>query len=280
MLAKANRRERLILFLILAVVGIFMVFPMVWMLLSSLKTTDEVLSSALTLLPSDPQWSNFSGALEMAPFLNYMWNSFSTATIIVVVQLFLSSLMAYALTQMEFKGRNILFMIVLSTYMLPAATTYVPSYIIISKMGLMDSLSGIVVSNLVNVFTIFLLRQSFLKVPKELIEAARADGASEWTILWKVVVPTSKNTLVNASLISFIGNFNNYLWPSLITNSQENYLISVGLNRFFSSQGAFGETFPLIMAATVISVFPLIIIYFILQKYFIGAITSSEGVKG
>ena len=279
-MVKANRRERLVLFLILAVVGIFMVFPMVWMLLSSLKTTDEVLGSALTFLPSDPQWSNFSGALEMAPFLKYIWNSFSTATVIVIVQLFLSSLMAYALTQMEFKGRNMLFMIVLSTYMLPAATTYVPSYIIISKMGLMDSLSGIVVSNLVNVFTIFLLRQSFLKVPKELIEAARADGASEWTILWKVVVPTSKNTLVNASLISFIANFNNYLWPSLITNSQENYLISVGLNRFFSSQGAFGETFPLIMAATVISVFPLIIIYFLLQKYFIGAITSSEGVKG
>lgn len=279
-MVNANRRERFILFLILAVVGMFMIFPMVWMLLSSLKTTDEVLGSGLTFLPSDPQWSNFSGALEMAPFLRYIWNSFSTATIIVFLQLFLSSLLAYALTQMEFKGRNTLFMIVLSTYMLPAATTYVPSYIIISRMGLMDSLTGIVVSNMVNVFTIFLLRQSFLKVPKELIEAARADGASEWTILWKVVVPTSKNSLVNASLISFIANFNNYLWPSLITNSQENYLVSVGLNRFFSSQGAFGQTFPLIMAATVISVLPLIIVYFLLQKYFIGAITSSEGVKG
>ena len=279
-MTKAIRFERFILFLILLVIGLFMVYPMVWMLLSSLKTTDEVLGSTMTFLPSDPQWSNFPGALEMAPFLTYIWNSFSTATVIVLVQLFLSSLLAYALTQMEFKGRNTLFMIILSTYMLPAAATYVPSYVIISRMGLMDSLAGIVVSNLVNVFTIFLLRQNFLKVPKELIEAARADGASEWSILWKIVVPMSRNALINASILSFIGNFNNYLWPSLITNSEENYLISVGLNRFFNSQGAFGDTFPLIMAATVISVLPLLLIYFLLQKYFIGTISSSSGVKG
>lgn len=279
-MVKAHRFERLILFLILLAIGLFMVFPMVWMLLSSLKTTDEVLGTTMTLLPSDPQWSNFSGALEMAPFLTYIWNSFSTATIIILVQLFLSSLLAYALTQMEFKGRNTLFMIILSTYMLPAAATYVPSYVIVSRLGLMDSLAGIVISNLVNVFTIFLLRQNFLKVPKELIEAARADGASEWTILWRIVVPMSRNAIINASILSFIGNFNNYLWPSLITSSEENYLISVGLNRFFNSQGAFGDTFPLIMAATVISVLPLMLIYFLLQKYFIGTISSSSGVKG
>lgn len=277
---KATRSERIILFLILAFIGVFMVFPMIWMFLSSLKTTEEVLGSTMTFLPSDPQWSNFSGALELAPFLRYIWNSFSTATVIVLAQLFLSSLLAYALTQMEFRGRNVLFMIILATYMLPAATTYVPSYIIISRMGLMDSLAGVVVSNIVDVFSLFLLRQGFLKVPGELIEAARADGASEWRILWRIVVPTSKNTLINAALISFIGHFNNYLWPSLITNSQENFLISVGLNRFFNSQGAFGQTFPLIMAATVISILPLIIVYFLLQKYFIGAISSSEGIKG
>ncbi|MGG0719363.1 carbohydrate ABC transporter permease [Robertmurraya massiliosenegalensis] len=277
---KANRFEKLSLFLILLVIGLFMVYPMVWMLLSSLKTTEEVLGSTMTILPSNPQWSNFSGALEMAPFLRYIWNSFSTAFVIVLMQLFLSSLLAYSLTQMEFKGRNSLFMVILCTYMLPAAATYVPSYVIISRLGLMDSLSGIVVSNLVNVFTIFLLRQNFLKVPRELIEAARADGSSEWTILWKVVVPMSKNAIINASILSFIGNFNNYLWPSLITNSQENYLISVGLNRFFNSQGAFGDTFPLIMAATVISVLPLLLVYFLLQKFFIGAVSSSSGVKG
>lgn len=277
---KANRFEKLSLFLILLVIGLFMVYPMVWMLLSSLKTTEEVLGSTMTFLPSNPQWLNFAGALEMAPFLRYIWNSFSTAFIIVLMQLFLSSLLAYSLTQMEFKGRNSLFMVILCTYMLPAAATYVPSYVIISRLGLMDSLSGIVVSNLVNVFTIFLLRQNFLKVPQELIEAARADGSSDWTILWRIVVPMSKNAIINASILSFIGNFNNYLWPSLITNSQENYLISVGLNRFFNSQGAFRDTFPLIMAATVISVLPLLLVYFLLQKYFIGAVSSSAGVKG
>lgn len=277
---KANQTEKWLLFLILTAIGIFMVFPMVWMMLSSLKTTEEVLGSTMTLLPRDPQWGNYSGALELAPFLNYIWNSLFTATTIVIVQLFLSSLLAYSLTQMAFRGRQTLFTVILATYMLPAAATYVPSYVIISRMDLMDTLAGLIVSNLVNVFTIFLLRQNFLKIPKELIEAARADGSSEWRILWEIVVPMSRNALINASILSFIGNFNNYLWPSLITNSKENYLISVGLNRFLNSQGAFGDTFPLIMAATVISVFPLILIYVLLQKHFIGTISSGSGVKG
>ena len=219
-MTKANKIEKIVLFTILLLIGIFMVYPMIWMMLSSLKTTQEILGSSPTFLPTDPQWANFPKALEMAPFLRYLWNSFYTASVIVIVQLFLSCLLAYALTQMEFKGRNTLFMIVLSTYMLPAAATYVPSYVIISRMGLMDSLTGIIVSNLANVFTIFLLRQNFLKVPKELIEAARADGASEWRILWQIVAPMSKNALINASILSFIANFNNYLWPSLITNSE------------------------------------------------------------
>lgn len=191
-MAKTIKLEKWLLFSILLIIGLFMVYPMVWMIFSSLKTTEEVLGSSMALLPHDPQWDNFPRALEKAPFLRYIWNSFFTATFIVLVQLFLFSLLAYALAHMEFKGRNTLFMIVLSTYMLPAAATYVPSYVIVARMGLMDSLAGIIVSNLANVFTIFLFRQNFLKVPKELIEAARADGASEWRILWKVVAPLSK----------------------------------------------------------------------------------------
>lgn len=279
-MAKTYTMEKTILFIILLCIGLFMFYPMVWMILSSLKTTDEVLGSSMTFLPSDPQWSNFPRALEAAPFLRFLWNSFFTASVIVLVQLFLSSLLAYALSHMEFKGRHALFMIVLSTYMLPGAATYVPSYVIIARMGLMDSLNGIIVSNLANVFTIFLLRQNFLKVPRELIEAARADGASEWLILWRIVAPLSKNAMINASILSFIGNFNNYLWPSLITKSEENYLISVGLNRFFSTQGTFADTFPLLMAATAISVVPLLLVYFILQKYFIGTVSTSAGIKG
>lgn len=274
-----NRSERLILFTVLLIVSLFMIYPMVWMLFNSIKPTNEVLSGSMNLLTNNPQWQNYSNALKLAPFFKYLGNSLFTSITIVLFQLFLSCLLAYALTQLTFKGRQTIFMIILGTYMLPSAATYVPSYVLISKMGLMNTLSGIIVSNLANAFMVFLLRQSFLKVPHEIIEASRADGASEWRILWEIIVPMSRNALLNAAIISFITNFNSYLWPSLITNDENKYLISVGLNKFSSSQGAFGETFPLIMAATVISVFPLIIVYFILQKYFIGAVQSSS-VKG
>jgi multiple sugar transport system permease protein len=274
-----NRNERIVLFVILMIVSLFMIYPMIWMLFNSIKPTNEVLSGSMNLLTANPQWENYSNALKLAPFFKYLWNSLFTSVLIVLFQIFLSSLLAYAITQLEFKGRQTIFVIILGTYMLPSAATYVPSYVLLSKMGLMNSLSGLIVSNLANAFMVFLLRQSFLKVPHEIIEASRADGASEWRILWQIVVPMARNSLLNAAIISFISNFNSYLWPSLIINDKSKYLISVGLNKFSSSQGAFGETFPLIMAATVISVFPLIIVYFILQKYFIGAVQSSS-VKG
>lgn len=274
-----NRNERIVLFVILMIVSLFMIYPMIWMLFNSIKPTNEVLSGSMNLLTANPQWENYSNALKLAPFFKYLWNSLFTSVLIVLFQIFLSSLLAYAITQLEFKGRQTIFVIILGTYMLPSAATYVPSYVLLSKMGLMNSLSGLIVSNLANGFMVFLLRQSFLKVPHEIIEASRADGASEWRILWQIVVPMARNSLLNAAIISFISNFNSYLWPSLIINDKSKYLISVGLNKFSSSQGAFGETFPLIMAATVISVFPLIIVYFILQKYFIGAVQSSS-VKG
>lgn len=274
-----NRNERIVLFVILMIVSLFMIYPMIWMLFNSIKPTNEVLSGSMNLLTANPQWENYSNALKLAPFFKYLWNSLFTSVLIVLFQIFLSSLLAYAITQLEFKGRQTIFVIILGTYMLPSAATYVPSYVLLSKMGLMNSLSGLIVSNLANAFMVFLLRQSFLKVPHEIIEASRADGASEWRILWQIVVPMARNSLLNAAIISFINNFNSYLWPSLIINDKSKYLISVGLNKFSSSQGAFGETFPLIMAATVISVFPLIIVYFILQKYFIGAVQSSS-VKG
>lgn len=276
---RGQRIEKVIIFSILMGFSLVMIYPMVWMIFSSIKPINEIFGNPAQLFPNSLQWENYSKALTMAPFGKYLQNSLVTSISIVASQLFLSSLLAYALSQLHFKFRNGIFLMVLATYMLPSAVTYVPSYIIITKMNLMNTLAGIIVSSLGNAFMVFLLRQSFLKVPKEIMAAARADGASEWKILWRIVVPMSRNTMLNATLISFISNFNSYLWPSLITSDQENYLISVGLNKFAQSQGSFGEIFPLIMAATVISVLPLIITYFLLQKYFIGAVKSSS-VKG
>lgn len=276
---KTQNIERLVLFIVLLVIGLLMVYPMIWMLVSSVKSANEILNQPLQLIPHSFHFNNFTNALKAAPFGQWLWNSTWTTVAIVLLQLFFSSLIAYALSQFKFFGRNVLFAIILGTYMLPAATTYIPSYIILGKMNLINSLIGLVVSNLANVFVIFLLRQSFMSVPKGIIEAGRSDGASEWTILWQIVAPMNKNTILNATLISFITNFNGYLWPSLLLNDNKKLVISVGLNSFSNTQGAFDKTFPIIMAGTTMAVLPLIIVYVILQKYFVQS-SQTSSIKG
>lgn len=274
-----NTSKSFFRYTILIILSLIMVFPLIWMILSSLKTTEEIFSVPLTLFPETLQWSNFTGALELAPFWLYMFNSAFTSVCIVVLQVILSSMIAYALTQLKFRGKSLLFNSILITYMLPAAATYVPSYILLSKMGLLDSLTGIIVSNVASVFTIFLLRQAFLQVPKEMIEAARSEGGNDFTVLTKVMIPMCKSTIFIASLIGFVSMYNNYLWPSLLVKSQEKYLITVGLNQFFTNVGSFADTWPLIMAANVLTVLPLLLLFVLLNKWFIKGI-GDNGLKG
>lgn len=274
-----NRSKSVFRYAFLIVFSLIMVFPLIWMILSSLKTTEEIFAVPITLFPENLQWGNFAGALEMAPFWLYMFNSAFTSICIVILQVVLSSMIAYALTQLKFKGKSLLFNSILITYMLPAAATYVPSYILLSKMGLLDSLTGIIISNVASVFTIFLLRQAFMQVPKEMIEAARSEGANDFAVLTKVMIPMCKSTIFIAGLIGFVSMYNNYLWPSLIVKSEEKYLITVGLNRFFTNVGSFADTWPFIMAANVLTVVPLLLLFVLLNKWFIKGISDS-GLKG
>ncbi|MEN1968819.1 carbohydrate ABC transporter permease [Lentibacillus sp. N15] len=274
-----SKAKTIVNYVLLSILGILMVFPLIWMFLSSLKTPEEIFAIPLKWFPSVAQWGNFKEALDLAPFGLYIYNSTFTALVIVLFQLVLSSMIAYALTQMQFKGKTLLFNLILLTYMLPPAATYVPSYVIVAKLGLLDTLSGIIVSNIASVFCIFLLRQAFMQVPKEMIEAARADGAGDFAILRRVMIPMSKSTIFTVGLISFVQMYNNYLWPSLIVKSEQNYLITVGLNKFFMSEGSFADKWPLIMGANVLSVIPLLILFVVLHKWFIKGI-GDTGLKG
>lgn len=266
-------------FMIVFLIGCAFVYPMLWMLLSSLKNPQEILAVGRGLFPQHWQWGNFTKALAEAPFISYLWNSTWTSGLIVLAQLFLASLLAYGLTQFRFWGKKALFGLILGTYMLPAAATYIPSYILLGKLGLTNSLWGLVLSNLANVFMVFLLRQSFQSVPKEMVEAARSEGVKEWQILWKIMVPINQNAVINAGLISFVGNFNSYLWPSILLNDQAQFTVSLGLNSFSATQGTFTEVFPILMAGTTLSVIPLIVLYLVLQRYFTDT-TQTSTIKG
>lgn len=274
-----NKIKKIINLLLLAFVSILAFFPLLWMATNSFKTANKIIQQPLNLFPEVLDFRNFIGALEKAPFDLYIINSIITAFAIVILQLLLGILMGYGLSKFDFKGKKILFGSILLTYMLPAAATYVPSYVILAKMNLIDTIPGIIISNVASVFTIYMVYQTFSSVPKEMIEAAEMDGANNWQILWKVMVPLSKSTILTTALIQFVIMYNNYMWPSLITNSKKNYLISVGLNIFFNSKGNFTQNLPMLMAANTISVLPLLILFLILKKWFIEGISDS-GIKG
>lgn len=281
-LHRRNRNKKIlkkaVLYVFLTAFTLAVSFPFLWMISSALKTKDEVMNS-FSLIPNEFLWGNFVEAFNGAAFGQYIFNSLFTALAIVAIQIVNSAMIAYALTQLQFRGRGALFAVIMATNMLPAAATYVPSYIILANMGLLNSYAGLIISNCVYMFGIFLVRQSFLQVSRSLVEAAWVEGASHWHTLWHILVPITKSSFVTLGLLSFVSNYNNYMWPSLITTRPQFYLISQGLRLYFIEGGAYGIKWPQIMAASTFTVLPLMILFFITQRWFIQGLSDS-GVKG
>ena len=265
--------------LLLAIAGIFTIFPFVWMIVSALKTKAEIMDTSV-FFAKVPQWANFKSIFSDSPLLHYVWNSLFVSTLTLALQLLFGALIAYAVVFMEFRGRKLLFAIIMGTYMLPTAATYIPSYIILADMNLLNTFTGLIISNCVSIFGIFLLRQAFMQVPMGLIEAARIDGASHWKILWRVVAPMTKSSFITFGLMNFITCYNSYMWPSLITDDPDKSLVSQGLRRFFIEGGSCGTEWPLVMAGSTIIVLPLLILFAFTQKWFINGIGGDTGMKG
>ena len=270
--------KRVMLYVLLTAFTFAVAFPFLWMISSALKTKDEVMNS-FSLIPHEFLWGNFAEAFHGAPFGNYIFNSLFTALVIVVIQIVNSAMIAYALTQLKFRGRGVMFAVIMATNMLPAAATYVPAYIILADLGLLNSYTGLIISNCVYMFGIFLIRQAFLQVNSSLVEAAWVEGAGHWHTLWHILVPIAKSSFVTLGLLSFVANYNNYMWPSLITTRPQYYLISQGLRLYFIEGGSYGIKWPQIMAASTFTVLPLMLLFFITQRWFIQGISDS-GVKG
>ncbi|MDC5849717.1 carbohydrate ABC transporter permease [Vibrio europaeus] len=264
--------------LFLVVCGTIMVFPFLWMLSGSLKSNDEIFSSPLNLIPEHFRWETFVDTFQSAPFGLYIFNSFSVALFTTLLVIVNSAMFAYALTQLQFRSKTVLYFVVMGCYMLPGAVTYIPSYITLAKLGLLDSHMGLVVSNAASIFGVFYLRQVFIKIHPSLIEAARIDGAGELKILWAILLPQCKAAVATLFLITFITNYNSYMWPSLVITSQELNLIATGIRHYFIAEGNYGLNWSQIMAASTIAVLPLLILFVICQKTILSGI-ADNGVK-
>ena len=265
--------------LILGITGIFTAFPFFWMVISMLKTKAEVMDSSV-FFPAVPQWSNITEVLFHSPILRYMWNSAWVSFVIVGLQIVTGAMLAYALVFLKFRTNKLLFTIVMATYMLPVAATYIPSYIILADWKMLDTFRGLIISSTVSIFGIFLLRQGFMQIPKGLVEAARMDGASHWRALWGVVCPMTKSSFITFGLMNFISTYNNYMWPSLITKTEKYFLVSQGLRSIFLSNSAGGTEWALVMTASAIVIVPLLILFAFTQKWFINGIGGETGIKG
>ena len=264
---------------ILGVTSLFTAFPFIWMILSMLKTKTEVMDPN-SFFPKDPQWSNITRVIFDSNVPRYIWNSTWVAIVIVALQIVSGAMLAYALVFLKFRGNKILFALVMATYMLPVAATYIPSYIILANWGMLDSFRGIIISSTVSIFGIFLLRQGFMQIPRGLVEAARMDGASHWRALWGIVCPMTKSSFITFGLMNFISTYNNYMWPSLITKSKEVYLVSQGLRSEFLANTAVNIDWALVMASSAVVIVPLLILFAFTQRWFINGIGGETGIKG
>lgn len=266
-------------YLLVAAASLLMAFPFYWMVTSALKSNDEIWQFPPTLWPQSPKWGQFAEAWVAAPFERYMVNSIFVAISIVVLQIINSGMMAYALTHMKFRLKGFFTAVVLVGYMVPSTAVYLPGYILLGKLGMLDSYAGLIFSNCVSVFSIFLIRQAFLQVSHELVEAGQIDGASHFRILWTILLPLTRSSFAVLGLITFIDQYNNYFWPMLITKSDDLRLVSAGLRSFFVEGGAYGLKWPLIMAASAFTIAPLLALFALTQKTIMQSVNLSAGAS-
>ena len=267
---------QIITFVLLTIGAFSMILPFFWMVSTSIKTTGETLAIPPVWLPENWQWSNYEKALTMAPFEQYFINSVIITLSSTIGEVITSILAAFAFSKLQFFGKNILFTILISTMMVPFELLMIPNYLTLSKMGMINSYWAMIIPFLASVFSVFLLKQNFEAVPKQLYYAAKVDGASDWRFLWQILVRMSKSSIVTVVILKMIGSWNSFMWPLMVTNETHLRPLPVGLQAFTTEAGTY---FELLMAAATIVVLPMIIIYLFLQKYIIKGI-SNTGVKG
>jgi len=255
--------------------ALVMIVPFLWMLTLSLKPA-ALTHQAPYLIPTRFELANYEAAWQAAPFARYYFNSIVMTAGIVLGQVLLSSLAAYAFARLRFPGREVLFLVFLATMMVPFHVILIPSYLIIDRLGWIDSYAALIVPRMVSAFGIFLLRQYYQGIPRELDEAAMIDGASRLGIWWRIILPLSGPGLATLGIFAFMFAWNDFLWPLVVINDPDMRTVQLGLAMF---QGRYGTQWTLLMAGTVTATLPTLIVFLIGQRWFIQSVAQS-GVKG
>ena len=255
---------------------VLVAFPFFWMVSTSLKTREEAVAVPPQVFPEECRFENYREAWNQAPFGRYFVNTAIVAVAVTASVIVTSLLAGYAFAMMEFPGKKVLFVLYLSTMMIPFEVVLVPNFITINALAWQDTYAALVVPWMANVFSVFLIRQTLMSLPRDFRDAALVDGCGHLRYLWYVAAPLTKPVLITAGLLAFLGSWNAFLWPLVVTNSEKMRVIQFGLQMFLRDEST---DYHLLMAASTFTILPIVIVYVIAQKYFIEGV-SGTGLKG
>lgn len=264
-----SRARRALGYAVAVALAVVMLAPFLVMLGTSLMDEFQVFSYPPPLWPAHPRWANYPEALTAMPFHLFFWNSAVLAFFSVVGQVITGAMAGYAFARYRFAGRDTLFALYLGTLMVPTIVILIPRFLLIDALGGVDTVAGLVSTEVVTVWSIFLMRQFFLSIPRDMEDAARIDGAGEWAIFWRVALPLARPALATVALFSFIDAWKSFLWPLIVTRSVERRVVEVGIASF---HGFYYANWPFQMAAAVAALAPVLLIFFLAQRYFIRGI--------
>ncbi len=258
-------------YLVLLIIVIVFITPYLFSLFAAFKPLGDILAQSPARPPTSPTWANFSQIFTQENFGRYLANTLLVTIILTIGQVVFSMMGAYAFARMEFPGRDALFWMYLATLMVPNVVTLVPLYVMFAKAHLLNTYWAIFLPYTLGVpQAVFLMRQNFMTIPKEVMEAARLDGCSESRILWRIVVPISRPIIITATLLAFVFGWNNFLWPLIVTNSNSLNVLSVGTANLNSN---FADQWNLVLAASLVALVPMVILFAIFQKYIVRSIS-------
>ncbi|MEU6418586.1 carbohydrate ABC transporter permease [Streptomyces spiralis] len=268
-----GRTSRIWLTVLAIVVSLVSVFPVLWMVDSAFKTRSTVTDGRL--IPKDFTFQNFVDVFTQVPFARFLWNSFFVSAVITVVSLFFHSMAAYALARLRFPGREKIFGLIFSTLLVTPPVVLIPLFVVARELHLLNSYAGLIIPAIFNAFGIFLLRQFYLGLPKELEEAAIVDGCGHWRVYWNIVLPMSRPILSALAVFFFLANWNAFVWPLVSTNDQSLTVIQLGIASF-ATQAA--SNWNYILAAATVAALPMLVLFFVFQRQIVESIKTS-GLK-
>lgn len=267
---------KIIKWVLLIVGAAVMLLPFLWMVITSIKIPQEIIAYPPILIPGEVTFERYRQILIELDFIRYFFNSLYISLIVTGATLFTSSLLGYIFAKYKFKGKNVIFISILSTMMIPFPVIMIPLYLLIAKIGLVDNHLAIIIPAVFNTFGVFLMRQFMQDIPTELIESGRIDGASEFYIFYKLILPQAKPALAALAIFIFMWQWDNFLWPLIVLQSNKTFTLPLGL-AFFAQQ--YWTDYGLVMAGATVSVIPVLIVFLFMQRKFIKGITMT-GLKG